>query len=208
MIVAVLNTKGGVGKTTTALNLITARVLDGRDVLAVDGDRQGSLIAAMANRETSKIAVAHYAEGQVLRQQVSIAKERYQDIIIDAGGRDNSALRAAMMLADLILIPFQPRSVDVWALSDMASLLDEARATKDIRAVAFLSMADSSGRDNTDAAESVPSGIEYLDAMVGRRKAYSDSFGRGMGVLEEAGSNAKARFEIRRLVDSVFNDAV
>ena len=205
MITAILNTKGGVGKTTMAINLAVARAMAGQDVLAVDGDRQGSLIAALANRETGpQIAAAHYSEGQILRQQVSMAKSKYTDIVIDAGGRDNSALRAAIMLADLVLIPFQPRSFDVWALSDMAKLLDEARATRDVRAVAFLAMADSRGRDNAEAASEVPEGIEYLDAPVGRRKAIADAAGRGRGILEEGARDRKAVAEIDRLVTEVF----
>lgn len=205
MIVAVLNTKGGVGKTTVSLNLAVARAIDGRDVLAVDGDRQGSLIAALANREDGPaIAAAHYSEGQILRQQVTMARERYSDIIIDAGGRDNTALRAALMLADLVLIPFQPRSFDVWALDDMAALLAEARAARDIRAVAFLAMADSRGHDNDDAARATPEGIEYLATPVGRRKAIADAAGRGRGILEEASRDPKATAEIRRLVAAVF----
>lgn len=205
MIIAVLNTKGGVGKTTMSLNLAVARALDGRDVLAVDGDRQGSLIAALANREDGPaIAAAHYSEGQILRQQVTMARERYSDIIIDAGGRDNTALRAALMLADLVLIPFQPRSFDVWALDDMAALLAEARAARDIRAVAFLAMADSRGHDNDDAAGATPEGIEYLATPVGRRKAIADAAGRGRGILEEASRDPKATAEIRRLVAAIF----
>lgn len=204
-IVAVLNTKGGVGKTTAALNLVVARALEGRDVLAVDGDRQGSLIEAMTLREGGpQIAVAHYADGQQLRQQVTLAKDRYADIVIDAGGRDNSALRAALMLADLVLIPFQPRSFDVWALDDMAALLAEARAAKDIRAFAFLAMADAKGQDNAEAAAATPEGIEYLAAPVGRRKAIADAAGRGRGILEESGRDPKATAEMRRLVDAVF----
>lgn len=204
MIVAVLNTKGGVGKTTTALNLAVGRAIQGRDVLAVDADRQGSLIAALGNREgVQAVAAAHYADGQILRQQVALAKTRYEDIIIDAGGRDNSALRAAMLLADVVLIPFQPRSFDVWALDDMAALLAEMRAVQDVHALAFLAMADARGRDNDEAAESVPEGMQYLDAAVGRRKSIADAAGIGRSVLED-GKDEKAVFEVRRLIKAVF----
>ena len=205
MIVACLNTKGGVGKTTTTLNLAVSRALAGRSVLAVDGDRQGSLIAALGNREDGpQIAAVHYPEGQILRQQVTLAKSKYDDIVIDAGGRDNTALRAALMLADLVLIPFAPRSFDVWALDDMAGLIAEARATKDIEAYAFLAMADAKGHDNQDAAGAIPEGIEYLDAPIGRRKAIADAAGRGRGILEDSSRDKKAIEEMRRLIAAVF----
>lgn len=204
-IIAVLNTKGGTGKTTTVINLAVARAIEGHDVLVVDGDRQGSLIEALSQRDGGvKIAAVHYTEGLILRQQVTMARDRYSDIFIDAGGRDNTALRAAIMLADLVLIPFQPRSFDVWALDDMTALLAEARATRDVRAFAFLSMADFQGNDNEEAAAATPEGIQFLPASVGRRKAISDAAGRGRGILEESSRDPKASAEIRRLVDAVY----
>lgn len=131
-IIAVLNTKGGVGKTTTALNLAVGRALQGRNVLAVDCDRQGSLLTALTNRGDREpiVTVAQYVGGQALRQQVQRAVAQYDDIVIDAGGRDNTALRAALLLADKVIIPFLPRSFDVWALDDMNALLSEARAIR------------------------------------------------------------------------------
>ena len=96
MIVTVGNTKGGVGKTTVALNLAIARALAGRDVWFVDGDRQGTAQASIALRAEAKqapaIACATYPDGSTLRSQVLHQTGKFDDTIIDAGGRDSTAL--------------------------------------------------------------------------------------------------------------------
>lgn len=207
-IIAVLNTKGGVGKTTTALNLVVGRARQGRNVLAVDGDRQGSLLTALTNRSDREpiVAVAQYVDGQALRQQVQRAVTQYDDIVIDAGGRDNTALRAALLLADKVIIPFLPRSFDVWALDDMNALLAEARAIKDVEAWALLTMADARGNDNAAASEAVPEGVQLMLVTVGRRKVFADAAGAGMSVLELPGNrDAKAVAELQALLSAVFN---
>jgi chromosome partitioning protein len=210
-IVAVLNTKGGVGKSTLTLNLAVARALAGRDVWLIDGDRQGSSMQAIAQRATSDvlpaIAAAHYTDGPTLRAQVKQTCSKYDDILIDAGGRDSTAMRAALMLADVVLIPFLPRSVDLWAMNDMAELVAEAHSMRDgLRAYAILNSADPRGTDNADAAEAVSAftHITYLDAPVGRRKALADAYGSGLSVLESRPRDEKAIAEITRLVDIVF----
>ena len=50
MILTVGNTKGGVGKTTLAVQLALARAHAGRDVWLVDGDRQGTALTAVSIR--------------------------------------------------------------------------------------------------------------------------------------------------------------
>ncbi|CAG9165221.1 hypothetical protein LMG23992_00365 [Cupriavidus laharis] len=207
-IVAVLNTKGGVGKTTIALNLAIGRALHGRNVLAVDGDRQGSLLTALANRGEHEpaIAVAQYVDGQALRQQVLRAVLHYDDIVIDAGGRDNTALRAALLLADKVIAPFLPRSFDVWSLDDMSTLLAEARAIKEVDAYALLSMADARGNDNDVASQAVPAGLQLMPVSLGRRKVFADAGGAGQSVLELTGArDHKATAEMQALLTAIFN---
>jgi chromosome partitioning protein len=142
MIITVGNTKGGVGKTTIALNLAIARALQGRDVWLIDGDRQGTAQTAITiraeNGKQPAISCAHYPDGSTLRAQVIQTGPKFQDIIIDAGGRDSTALRAALILSDVLVIPFAPRSLDVWALADIDNLIQEARAVRDgLRVIAM-----------------------------------------------------------------------
>lgn len=200
MAIVIANTTRGSGKTTVALNIAADAALHEHNVLAVDGDRHGALLAALANREEGNpIIAAHYAEEKILLQQVKLARFRFDDIIIDTG--DITIIRAALMLADLVLIPFQYSS----ELEDMAVLLAEARAKRGIhiQALAFLWMADANSNDVADAASATPDGIEYLAAPVGRHKAFCDAAGRGHGVSDESYCNPKAAAEFRFLVDQI-----
>lgn len=214
MIITVGNTKGGVGKTTLAVQLAIARALAGRDVWLIDGDRQGTAAAAIAARAESGrqpgIACAQYADGPALRGQVQQQRDKWQDIIIDAGGRDSTALRAALILSDVLLVPFAPRSYDVWALDDMAALVDEARSVRDgLRAFAVMNQADPGehSADNADAAAAVAEfpQFEYLATPIRRRKAFSNAGGAGLAVSELAPRDPKAIAEIDSLVSSLFN---
>lgn len=214
MIIAIGNTKGGVGKTTLAVQLAIIRATAGREVWLIDGDRQGTAAAAIAARsEAGKlpgIACAQYPDGPNLRAQVQQQRDKWDDIIIDVGGRDSTALRAALILADTLLVPFAPRSYDVWALDDMAALIDEARSVRDgLRAVAVMNQADP-GDHSTDNAEAaaavkdVPQFI-YLPIPIRRRKAFSNAGGAGLAVSELTPRDPKAIAEISALSNAVFN---
>ena len=201
MILTIGNTKGGVGKTTLAVQLAVARAMSGRDVWLIDGDRQGTATAAVAARAEAGrlpgIACAQYPDGPTLRGQVQQQRGKFDDIIIDVGGRDSTALRAALVLSDVLLVPFAPRSYDVWALDDMASLVDEARSVRDgLRAFAVLNLADPGehSADNADAAAAVAEvpQFEYLATPIRRRKAFSNAGGAGLAVSELAPRDPKA----------------
>ena len=213
MILTVGNTKGGVGKTTLAVNIAIARALAGRDVWLIDGDRQGTAQTAIAIRAEAGhqpgIACATYPDGPTLRNQVQQQRGKFDDIIIDAGGRDSTALRAALILSDVLLVPFQPRSYDVWALDDIAGLIDEARSVRDgLRAFAVLNCADTgeASADNADAAAAVADipQFEYLATPIRRRKSFANGAGQGLSVLEIKPVDRKACDELNALINALF----
>lgn len=213
MIITIGNTKGGVGKTTLAVNLAIARALSGRDVWLIDGDRQGTAQMAISIRADAGhlpgISCASYPDGPTLRAQVQQQAGKFDDIIIDAGGRDSTALRAALVLSDVLLVPFQPRSYDVWALNDIAALVDDARSVRDgLRAIAVLNFADAgeTSTDNADAAAAVADvpQFEYLATPIRRRKAFANAAGAGLSVLELKPTNKKAVEELNALVSALF----
>jgi chromosome partitioning protein len=212
MIVTIGNTKGGVGKTTLALNLAIARAMSGRDVWLIDADRQATASTALAIRadagQQPTIASALYTDGSTLRSQVQHQQGKFQDIVIDAGGRDGTALRAALALSDLVVVPFQPRSIDVWALRDVAELVEEIRGLgRELRALGVLSMADVQGQDNREAAEALADypAITYIDTPIRRRKSVANAVGAGLCILEYEPVDRKARSELQALCSKIFD---
>ena len=213
MIVTVGNTKGGVGKSTLAVQIALARARVGRDVWLVDADQQGTAQTAIGLRADGGhqpgVSCAQFADVKLLRSQVPLQAPKYQDVVIDAGGRDNAALRAALILSDTVLVPFQPRSVDVWALGAMAELVEEAKTFKpDLRAYAILNGADPSptSSDNIDAATAAADypQLDYLKTIIRRRKAFADATGLGLSVEERMPRDSKACAELSALVSLLF----
>lgn len=211
MILTVANTKGGVGKTTIALSIAIRHAMAGRDVWLVDGDRQATASNAVAVRsETSRepsIACSSFFDGAQLRSQVLQQASKFEEVVIDVGGRDSTALRAALVITDVLLVPFQPRSYDVWALADMADLIQEARSVRDgLKAFAVLNCADPSGVDNRDAAAAASEypELSYLDSPLHRRKAYANAAGAGLCASELKPMDSKADAELSKLMRQLY----
>ena len=211
MILTVGNTKGGVGKTTLAVQVALSWAIAERDVLLVDADRQGSagLVVAVrseAGRAPGLTCVAFH-EGAVLRTQVQRQASKYDDVVIDAGGRDSGALRAALVLSDALLVPFMPRALDVWALQDIAALVGEARSVRDgLVALAVLNGADPGvSSDNADAATALADlpDLVLLDTPIRRRKVFGNAMALGLSVDEMTPRDTKASKELTALVKAL-----
>lgn len=194
MIVCIGSTKGGCGKTTLSVNLTVALAATGQDVLLIDGDDQAH------SQAFTEIRFGHRPDegpgytcvtllGAQIRTQVQQLKSRYDQIVIDVGGRDNASLRNALLVAELVVIPAQPRSFDLWGVDATVELVRLAREyNPKLRALVVINAADPRGRDNEDARQGLSEieGIELSPVLITRRKGYPNAVARGLGILEHA----------------------
>jgi chromosome partitioning protein len=203
--------KGGSGKTTMATNLAAIRAGAGKDVLLVDADEQESATIFTAIRKRDQRERPQYTsiilrESQV-RAEIERMRLKYDDVIVDTGGRDTRAQRASLSLADVLLLPFNPRSLDIWTIENVEKLLEDMRTINpELRAVSFLNRADPVGSDNQDSREilSEVAGIEFSGITIVNRKAFGKAVSVGLSVVELSNPDAKAAREIVALYEYLF----
>lgn len=132
--IAVINTKGGTGKSTIATNVATALAQEGRKVLLIDTDgRQQSAMsfaqirADQENKNLADISAVSLPYKTIYKDVVSY--DNFDYVIIDAGAGDNDTVRSAISCGTygMLLIPIQPSTYDIWATQDTMELVDTCR---------------------------------------------------------------------------------
>ncbi|NJN47178.1 MAG: AAA family ATPase [Candidatus Competibacteraceae bacterium] len=214
MIILIGGEKGGTGKTTLAVNMAAMRALSGRDVLLIDTDIQASASYWVQSRDESEVKprVASIQKfGKGLSAEVRDLSNRYQDIVIDAGGRDSVELRAALVAAEKVYVPIQPSQFDIWTLSRMNDLVDTAQGfNPELRAWVVISRASTNPSVNeTTEARGLLTDFDHLtlaETVVRDRIAYRKAARDGLSVAELKPADPKATDEMQTLFQEIFNE--
>ena len=214
MIILIGGEKGGTGKTTLATNLAAMRALNGRDVLLIDTDPQGSANYWAQSRDDEKVTprvacVQKFGKG--LPAEVNDLKRRYQDIIIDAGGRDSVELRSALVVTQKVYIPIQPSQFDIWTLNQMDELVETAKGfNPELQAKVIISRSSTNpsvheAKDTCNLLDDF-SNLGLAAGFICDRIAYRKAAKDGLSVVELKPKDPKAVEEMELFYQEVFGD--
>jgi len=211
MILLLGGEKGGTGKTTLAVNIATLLALSGKDVLLVDTDKQGSAnFWASIRDETGALPRIPCVQkfGKSLAKDVIDLASRYEDILIDAGGRDSLELRYSLGVAERVYIPIQPTQFDLVTLHQMDSLVQQAQALNPpLEAFVVINRASTNPSvTDTQEARELISDFEHLNlvnAILRERVSYQRSVREGLSVVEVPQPDHRAVVEMSCLYEEI-----
>ena len=205
-IIAVLNEKGGSGKTTISTNLARGFQLKGHQILLVDSDPQGSARDwyAAAGEDNNLPPVVGLDRPALFKELPTLSKNT-DWVIIDGAPQLEDIAVAAIKVADLILIPVQPSPYDVWAAESLVELVKARQEIMDGRLkAAFVVSRQIVGsklaREVRDALEDY--GLPIMKSLTSQRVIYANSATNGSTVLDTEPDGAAAK-EIRALIEEV-----
>lgn len=186
MIIAVLNQKGGVGKTTLSVNLAAAVALAGKRSMLIDADPQGSALDWQASRKGQNLFPVLGLAKPTLHKDIPALAAHYDHVVIDGPPRVNDLARSALMASDRVVIPVQPSPYDVWAADEIVKLIQEVAIYKDgLQSVFVINrkiVNTAIGRDVVEALKAYP--FPVASAVVHQRVVFAESAATGLSVLE------------------------
>lgn len=192
-IVTIGGTKGGSGKTTTAVNLAVCAAQAGKQVLLVDADPQGSSMAWRqlredVEKELPSIACTACAASSI-QKDLKVMAKGFDLTVVDVGGRDSNVLRAAMIASDLFITPTSPACYDLWAVEDTIEIIKEARSYGfEVPAYLLfnqvLPQKTILEREAKQAVADFKDDMKLLNSVMYARQDYKNAAAEGLGCLE------------------------
>ena len=203
-VIAVLNQKGGSGKTTIATHLARALQLQGSSVLLVDSDKQGSARDWSAVDESNPVTVIGLDRPTLDRDLKNISDKDF--VVIDGSPQATDLAVSAIKAADFVLIPVQPSPYDIWATSDLVDLVKQRIEMTDnkLKSAFVVSRAIKNTKIGSEVSEVlIEYGLPVLNAKIVQRIAYPNSAAIGKTVFETESKTSDAVAEMNALATEV-----
>lgn len=205
-VIAVMNQKGGAGKTTVCTGLSRALNLFGRDVVMVDSDPQGSIHDWAMAAESQPITIYTIERNQLASQIPRLTNEL---VIIDGTAKAADLAKKTIAVADIIIIPVAPSPLDVWATGDMVAMIQDrieeqqAAGETPVRAYFLVNRALGNSKLSKGIAKTLKGyGFPVLQSRLVSRTAHPNAMLDGRTPLDTQPNGAAAR-ELRALRDEV-----
>jgi chromosome partitioning protein len=203
VIILVGHQKGGVGKSTIAVNIAVEFTARGSDVIVVEADPSIFTSSNWAkDREDAGYSPIQTVQktGNLRATLLDLAK-KYDVVIVDAPGKDSSEMRTAMTAADMVLVPIQPTQPDLDATQGLVVTINQAKDfNPELKALAVLNRVSTNVfSDSVAEAQSYLSDFPELriaTTHLYERKAYQTSLSGGLGVVEMKDSKARAEIQL------------
>ena len=207
MIISLINHKGGVGKTTLAINIAFYITTKKQKILFIDADPQGKVLQWQAICDNNTFDVIHHPKDTLHADITELAKG-YECIVIDAPPSNLDINLSILLTTKLAIIPIEPSPLSIWASEDTLSLIKDARRHNSQLEGHFLIsrrvVGTAQGRDTREELNAIDMAV--INTEICQRTDYVKSLKEGLSVLQYAPGSEAAK-EISRLCEEIKFDA-